>query len=462
MRNVITLASLLWLGLFIAIFCACSESDKVAGGVSEETNTLAGVLLDHKGKAASGVVLTARHFTMDSIVLVDTTDSDGQFGLPLKRQGKYGLSAQMDSHSYYETVDYEGSDISITAELQNQFNISGTLNLRVDTVAANVSVYIPGSEWNAVTDKNGHFSLKGVPMGKTPLIAESPDPIRFNDAVYLVEVEEKNNAFLGPLPSEMLYVLIEDTTEIDETLFSSKDTLNFPLSSEYGIRSWWSMDYLTTSTNKLNIIDDVRGGTESMLVYGKTELDSGVNNSALVLKGAKNYGVVENDKGILDSIEAFVLEASLEVDSIISSEKAYRKNIIGKIGFGSEEENDVFSLAVIQNVCDVKKPSLAFFIADGAHDSLSCENAVVASKPLKLKSWVYVTVVWNAGNLSLYLDGKLSNEKKVSVEKINVSSEPIFFGKEAMDLKLDDVRLGTKAITDVDVLYRYYLKGGAI
>jgi hypothetical protein len=53
-------------------------------------------------------------------------------------------------------------------------------------------------------------------------------------------------------------------------------------------------------------------------------------------------------------------------------------------------------------------------------------------------------------------------EKAVSVTQIGSSSEPIFFGKESLNLKLDDVRLSTSAIGESDVLYRYYLKGGAI
>ena len=76
--------------------------------------------------------------------------------------------------------------------------------------------------------------------------------------------------------------------------------------------------------------------------------------------------------------------------------------------------------------------------------------------------WVYVTAVWDGTTSVLYINGNKASEKKVSVKQIGVSSEPIFFGKESMNLKLDDVRLSTTAISASDVLYRYYLKGGAL
>ena len=115
------------LGLFaFALMCAgfvgistvgCSDG-RISGGVSEETNTVAGILVDGSGKAVAGVPVCAMHFTVDSIVFNDTTDSDGKFGFPLMKRGQYGVSARRDSMSYYESVDFEGSEIEIAAKLQ--------------------------------------------------------------------------------------------------------------------------------------------------------------------------------------------------------------------------------------------------------------------------------------------------------------------------------------------------------
>ncbi len=461
--------------LLLCYFAACSKSgDEIAGGVSEETNTLAGIVVDASGKGVAGVPVLALHYAIDTLRFVDTTDSEGKFGLPLSRQGQYGVSAFTDSSAYYETVNYVGEKLNVSARLSTVGDVAGILNLRPDTNAVSVYVGIPGTDWGVETDSSGAFELEGVPVGVLPLYAKSPDPIRFNDAVYVVSVSEKSKAkFRGPIPTGLFELFAGETNDVDavngvadvEDLVShvsavSPEVLQFPLSTEYGLRSWWSMDYLSVS-GKSGTMSDVRGWTEGMVVYGDASLVDGVDNKAVALNGAKQYGVVENDRGLLDSANAFTLEAWVRVDSILSDEDSYRKNIVGKVGFGSEGDKDVFSLALVDGECGAKSARFAFFIADGAGDSLSCSNAVVADESVEYGMWVYVTAVWDGESLSLYQDGKLSAEKTVSVNQIDVSSEPIFFGKEAINLKLDDVRFGVKAITGADVLYRYYLKGGA-
>lgn len=461
--------------LLLCYFAACSESgDEIAGGVSEETNTLAGVLVDASGKGLAGVPVVALHYVYDTVRFVDTTDSDGKFGLPLSRQGQYGISAYTDSSAYYETVNYVGEKLSVSAKLSAVGDVAGVLNLRLDTNAVGVYVGIPGTDWGVETDSTGAFELEGVPAGVLPLYAKSPDPMRFNDAVYVVTVSEKSKAkFRGPIPTGLFELFAGETGEVDSVngfvdvdgfveyvAAVSSEVLQFPLSTEYGLRSWWSMDYLSVN-GKSGTMSDARGWTEGMVVYGGAELVEGVDNKAFAMVGAKQYGVIENDRGLLDSAKEFTLEAWVRVDSVLSDDDSYRKNIVGKLGFGSEGDKDVFSLALVKGECGAKSARFAFFIADGTGDSLSCSNAVVADVGVDYGSWVYITSVWNGESLSLYQDGKLSAEKTVSVNQIDVSSEPIFFGKEAINLKLDDVRFGVKAITSADVLYRYYLKGGA-
>lgn len=86
----------------------------------------------------------------------------------------------------------------------------------------------------------------------------------------------------------------------------------------------------------------------------------------------------------------------------------------------------------------------------------------MAKTAVEFNEWTHVVVVWSEGALQIYLNGKLDNQAEISVMQLESSDEPIFFGKEDVALKLDDVRLGAKAITSADVLYRYYLRGGAL
>ena len=484
--------SLFGAGLAFALtglhFVACTT--EVANGVSEETNTVAGVLLNGSGKAAVGVPVCARHYVYDTILVVDTTDSEGKFGLPISRQGQYGISASKDKFAYYGTINYEGSDVNVTAALEKSGSVEGKIYLRLDTAAAGVKVYIPGSPWETETGKDGSFSLKNVPVGTLPLLAKSPDPVHFLDAVYVVSVSHKSTSFRGPIPTGMFEYFAQsgseeeapDTsnkgepspTEPDSSIGNSATpvdaivntvdsvgagSLLFPLSPEYGLRSWWSMDYLTDAGKGTKRVEDARGGTDGILLYGVDSLEDGATEKALALYGSDQFGVVESDRSVLDSAKALTLEAWIHVEKPDS--KNYRMNLIGKLGFGSSEDKDVFSLALVQGECDREQVSLGFFIADGSSNSLECEDAAFVDYEL-FGEWVYVTAVWDGNTSALYINGVKVAEKAVSVTQIGISSEPIFFGKESVNLKLDDVRLSTSAIGESDVLYRYYLKGGAI
>ena len=468
-------------------FVACTT--EVANGVSEETNTVAGILLDGSGKAVAGVPVCARHYKLDTISVVDTTDSEGKFGLAISRQGQYGLSASKDKLAYYGTINYDGSEVNVSATLEKTGKVEGKIFLHQDTSTAGIKVYIPGSPWETETDEKGSFSLKNVPVGVLPLLAKSPDPIHYVDAVYVVSVAQKSTSFRGPIPTGMFEYFAQSTVEEEnaDTTGKSKSStdpdsaeentvtpvddivntvdavvaarLQFPLSPEYGLRSWWPMDYLADAGKGTKRVSDARGGTDGILLYGVDSLEEGATEKALALYGSDQFGVIESDKSVLDSAKALTLEAWIHVEK--PGSKNYRMNLIGKLGFGSSEDSDVFSLALVQGECDRKNVSLGFFIADGSSNTLACEDAAFVDYEL-FDEWVYVTAVWDGNSSALYINGVKAAEKAVSVTQIGVSSEAIFFGKEDVNLKLDDVRLSTSAIGEADVLYRYYLKGGAI
>ena len=226
------------------------------------------------------------------------------------------------------------------------------------------------------------------------------------------------------------------------------------------------MDYLADNEeiSGTKVTSDARGRADDIFFFSDSvELTEGVSVNAVELNGAEEFGVVESDGGALDSATAFTLESWINIAKW-PKDKDYRMNIVGKLGFGQNTDTDqnVFSLSLIKGECGAEKPSLAFFIAGGdMGDTLGCESVVMTSE-IETDEWMYVTAVWNSGKLALYINGQLLETAKTSVKLINPSSEPIIFGKEDLNLKLDDVRLSNKAVNDVDVLYRYYLKGGAL
>jgi hypothetical protein len=74
---------------------------------------------------------------------------------------------------------------------------------------------------------------------------------------------------------------------------------------------------------------------------------------------------------------------------------------------------------------------------------------------------ISLTGVFNGHYLTLYKDGfKIAEIYLQDYVSQNFSTAPFVFGDKEIDMTLSDVRLGEKAITSADVLYRYYQRGG--
>lgn len=420
-------AALAWVG--------CSDNE-VAGGVSEETNTIAGVLVDKKGTPVVSAMVYCKSVEADTVTSSDETDSDGKFSLPVKLYGSYGISAIVDSLAYYEIVEFKGKDVELnTATLRETADISGRVMLRQDSAAAGIAVRIPGSSWTATTDSLGFYKLEGVPAGKTTLQVVPADLTRF------VMVEHEVNAGLLAGAKGM-------------------DSVMVPLSMEYGLRSWWAFGAIAKD-GAVDFVNDSRSWTAGIKLYGAPEYGGfvsydGTSNvvGAVLFKGAGQFGVVEDDRGILDGATGFAIEAVLQVDKVLDTAATYRKNLVGKLGFGSKDDQNVFSLAVVKGECGSDKPRFAFFMADGSGDSLSCKNAAVSKNALEFGKRYYLMATWNGKNVSLYENGQKVGETDAVFEKILSSEESIFVGKESLEFSLEDLRISLEPLNEADAEFR--------
>ena len=228
------LAALVWVG--------CSNNE-VAGGVSEETNTIAGVLVDRNGSPVASAVVYCKSVDVDTLVSSDETDSKGEFSLPVKRWGSYGISASVDSQAFYEMVEFKGEDIELkSVTLKETADFKGRVMLRDDSTAAGITVRVPGSSWIAQTDSLGFYKLAGLPVGKTDLLVVPTDLTRF------VKVEHEVN--VGALAG-----------------VNGVDSVMVPLSMEYGLRSWWFFGAVAKD-GPVDFVEDSRSWTAGMKLYG--------------------------------------------------------------------------------------------------------------------------------------------------------------------------------------------------
>ena len=436
------------------IFAACSA--EVAGGTSEETNTVAGVLTNRSGKALSGVVVSARlaNSVSDTSVYADTTDSDGRFALKPATYGEYGISAVTDSSAFYTITEYVGKPVNVSGKLYATDSISGTIYLRPDSAASGAVVRIPGSEWSAVADSLGHFELKNIPGGEYFVTVTSPSPSYVMNSYYRVSIPvdsgesivDSSTKASGPVASAEL----DSSANKFMSVVQSGISWVLPLSPEYAVKGYWTMDYLADA----NTFNDVRGFTGVATLYGGslvTGRDGG--GKALSLSGPDEFAVIENDNGVIDSATALTVEAWVNVKDLMDSDSVYEKNIFGKLGFS---DTSVFSLAVIKGKCGVTEPSFAFFLAGGTGDSLSCASAAVDTVPVVTNEWIYLVAVWNGSTVALYRNGALEMRTETSVSRLSApASVSVYFGKENLSVLVDDVRWSTTALTSDDVFYRY-------
>ncbi len=444
--------------LSVLAFLACET--RMTGGSDEQTNAVAGLLLGPDQKPVSGVEIAARKISgnliPEEVATLDTTASDGSFTLRIKETGEYGISAEKDSFLYYQVLNVTRDTLDLSAVLKPQSTLSGTLHLREDSAAAFVEMRIPGSPWKTRTDAFGAFEFEKVPEGEFTVFVVSPDYLRYTNISYRLSVSEGKTLFSGP------YNDIEPSIGPDGKPNSVGYSPSFapwvlPLSTEFALSGWWTMDAFGTGIGDMRTISDARSYTDPALVYGEAFLEESPQGKALVLKNFSDFAVVENDRGVLDSATAFTVEAWVYVDSLGLVVDYYRKNIVGKLGFGGAAGGDIFTLAVVGDVCGVNREdgAFAFFLADGSGMDFICENAAVDSEPVKTGEWIYLAGTWDGNEIRLYRDGVLAATAPTVVKILLPSPEPLFFGKEDLSIKIDNVRWSRVALEPIDVTFRY-------
>ena len=488
----------------LSLLAGCSQM--FAGGVDEETNTVAGAnpdaedtmpeasatltgtLTDAKGNPVAGAEVFAIACDSSSVVLSAITDESGHFGLSLDLQGEYGLSGSTAAGAFYSVVEYSGTPVNVDLRLSGTGSIKGRLDASM--MDDGIVFTVVGSQWSSTTDMNGNFEIDGVPQGAIlPVYVDAGDSEKYDDVVYAVRVgytlsgaaEFSDAMAIGSYKGIVAYDTVSSANYITINPTSSSSAKASSSSSVAMDGSSSSMvdlpvGFSSGDNNPAIDADTIRDtvnepGTE----LPKNGNDGSSGNGLLVPYGV-DYGVLgrfEMDSiqggntanilgagALFDSSPALVVEGWVKVNSV-AGDAPYQKNIVGVYPQQGDGPG-LFTLAVVDGMCNVSGPHFAFFRGD-ASGSFTCGNVAVNPSAYRLGSWAYLTAVWDfdTGTLVLYVDGEAVARAYSAAAPNRPTADPVNFGDAMLDLSLEQVRMGGRPLRVVDVRYRYNYYGGA-
>ena len=416
-----------------AAFVLSACGTKIAGGVDEETNTVASDI----PKDTVPVHIIDTLSTKDTVRIIDSVVTP----VPSQQTNKdvviVGDSDTLIMHTIVKC--------SISGDAEKSYELS---------LATKDSVlYVK-------TNEQGFFELQDLPNGIYPLTVENLGEGFASNVGYILQYESFKATILGPVPTSVL-----SSVTADELIAPPLQTVDVP-------------DVAGTQPKDSSAIgapDPICDSSNTPLpvpsgyVYGAGNgQNSGIK---LQLPYEYDYGLVyhwnetniptngdsANDNLVYaQELEAVTVEVTFIINSL-SEDFSYNRNIFGKTG--------LFNLALVKIKCWEQKPALTFFIGNGYERTECHDKAVVSSAELEVGKEITVTATWIGGSIKLYMNGFLiAQQQRQSISsEITISDvleTPFIFGDKDLDITIKDVRLGNKAINPADVLYRYYLKGG--
>jgi hypothetical protein len=155
----------------IVVFIEKTDTASAASNVSAVTNIAA----VRKIAARSAATGTTSNYVINDAVAIAKTDSTGAFTFNNLASGSYAVYAVSDTSvekAAYDTVTIsDGGSSSVTLTLTATGNISGTVQInRKTTGNSGIFVYVPNSNYIAVTDDSGNFTIYNIPVSSTSYI----------------------------------------------------------------------------------------------------------------------------------------------------------------------------------------------------------------------------------------------------------------------------------------------------
>ena len=437
---------------FVPVALAMSACGTLfAGGVSEETNTVAAG--DPESEAPRN---DSNNAIQDSDVIVDTVRSSDQLiDPPLPNQHQYVIIHEPDP-VYVETPEPTPVIDKGANEICTQKFVGKLNNTNGEPI--DITVNVSGESVTTHTNEAGYFELDQLPLGTFPMLVS----VGNSDGVAYLLTNGSTPELLGPVPSSAISLV--DSSDFNEPQLQTFVYKDEPTAGNPGPQPDPDPEPYPESSAS-NGSTDGNHSSSSQIEY-MSHIDSLAAVPSNDLPHESDYGTIKHWTNVAngsteeDSNKDFkwyaewTIEATFKLNSI-DNQGYYRKNIFGKY----EEGTGVVSLAIINGECGTEAPSFALYV--GRYGQFSCKDAVISTATVESGKTISLTGVFNGYYLMLYKDGFKIAEIYLDSVSQDFSTAPFVFGDKEIDMTLSDVRLGEKAITSADVLYRYYQRGGA-
>lgn len=438
---------------------ACSENpNQYAGGSSEETNAIVGVVTYDGDRMANGLVALRKlsyeptdlvdEYQNSDEVRKDTTNSNGEWEIQKVEVGTYLLEASYgDSLKSIQEVIVtdENQDVG-SMDLNKTGFIVGFVS-KLNTLAQGIKVYLEGTDYVAYTNEDGLFRFENIADYQYHLIGVSNESFKY-DNVEKFDVEPLfiDDSTLSQLVSNVTIAGNVVSSELED---SGVLLLNLPLHYGYALQSYWAFDAVS-SVDMQTVIADETGRENYAVLYGNQEFIPGIKGNALKISGDDDFAVAEDSVALKS--DSYSITAWVRIDSL-PADSSFQFNLFGKTGI--DPGNDVFSFTFERGYCGATEPMLALNYATVESEYVfSCENSIATILKFEKEKWYFLAATFSGSEINFYVDGQKvlsENVVKEQFQYVMDSEEPFYFAKEAFYGALDEIKIFSLTLSQAEI-----------
>lgn len=423
-----------------------------AGGVDEEQNTVAGVADEVETENSANIKPNTDpqncYTRNDTTYCIHVADAN----LPI---GDTLVQSVDDLH--VDPISIDRNDSAVTPlptvdepAVKTSYNIKGYVATDKGT-SKSIEVALQDTSFCVMGNSDGSFEL-AIPEGTRSFIVKSVTTNGYvsESNYYLVYGSGIN--VVGPVPTS-----VADDVDAEDLEAPPVQTVEMPpvsgMTPDPG-----PVDDPPDTSAATNPPQDTTDNNSDAVILLPNDPDYGLVYHWSESNMPANESVVNDSLVFAEGLEELTFEITFKVTSFPETLR-FSKNVFGKKG--------LFNLTITKSSCFVQTPALAFFIGNGFEFTSCHDKAVVSSATIEVGKEITVTGVWDGKHVMLYKDGFLIAEQTLTqisdinyITAENILETPFMFGDNEFDITILDARLGNKAISSADVLYRHYLKGG--